>query len=280
MLNKAILTSAFIFSISAQASISTYNLTPVAKSPFPLIYNELDANGLDLNNKELGYLSEFSKAYVDVSKHFDSIESICFELDTEYSGNGSTPGEAGVTLYKYFVYSDTYRGDNRQSGRSSSLARPTFSTCFNESEGFSKSFIREGKIAFTPYTTDSSVTIRDLRIQVSGVSKIKGDLVTLNAQLNALGAGSGEVLTHSVEPNFTYSLEIMENNASYNNLGGKYNSVGMSYINIDGDKEVKVINESSPVYIKPQSDVSLFLIGESTYSRGSISINIKKVNID
>ncbi|KZN61250.1 hypothetical protein [Pseudoalteromonas luteoviolacea] len=280
MLNKAILTSVFIFSISAQASISTYNLTPVVKSPFPLSYSELDANGFDLNNKELGYLSEFSKAYVDISKHFDSVESVCFEMDTEYSGNGSTPGEAGVTLYKYFVYSDTYRGDNRQSGRSSSLARPTFSTCFNESEGFSKSFIREGKIAFTPYTTDSSVTIRELRIQVSGVSKIKGDLVTLNAQLNALGTDSGEMLTHSVEPNLTYSLEIMENNASYNNLGGKYNSVGMSYVNIDGDKEVKVINDLNPVYIKPQSDISLFFIGDATHSSGSVSINIKKVNID
>ncbi|KID56351.1 hypothetical protein JF50_19150 [Pseudoalteromonas luteoviolacea] len=280
MLNKALFTSAFIFSVSAQASISTYNLTPVVKSPFPLSYSETDKNGLDDANKNLGYLSDFSKAYVDISKHFDTVESVCFEIDTDYSGAGSTPGLAGVSLYKYFVYSDTFRGDNRTSTSSGSLARPTFSKCFNESEGFAKSFIREGKIAFTPFTTDSSVTISDVRVQVSGISKIKGDLVTLNAQLNALGTHAGEVLTHAVEPNITYSVSIIENNMTYNDKGDKYRSVGMSYINDQGEKEIKSVNGFSPGYIETQGEIELFLIGDDTTSKGDVSINIKKVNID
>ncbi|KZN62837.1 hypothetical protein N473_18150 [Pseudoalteromonas luteoviolacea CPMOR-1] len=280
MLNKALFTSAFIFSVSAQASISTYNLTPVVKSPFPLSYSETDKNGLDDANKKLGYLSEFSKAYVDVSKHFDTVESVCFEVDTEYSGAGSTPGMAGVSMYKYFVYSETFRGDNRASTSSGSLARPTFSKCFTESEGFAKSFIREGKIAFTPFTTDPRVTISDVRIQVSGLSKIKGDLVTLNAQLNALGAHTGEILTHAVEPNVTYSVSIIENNMTYNDKGDKYRSVGVSYINNQGEKEIKSVNDFSSEYIETQGEIELFLIGNDATSKGDVSINIKKVNID
>ncbi|TQF70217.1 hypothetical protein [Pseudoalteromonas luteoviolacea] len=280
MLNKALFTSAFIFSISAQASIATVNIEPIVKSPFPLSYSKADTEGLDFKNKAPGYLADFSKAYVDISKYFDSVESVCFEIDTAYSGSGSTPGMAGVYLYKYFVYSDTFRGDNNYSGSAGGLARTTFSKCFNENEGFAQSFVREGKIAFTPYTTDSNVSISDVRVQVSGISKIRGELVSLKANTNSLGGQTGEAFKHVVEPNTTYSIEIFENSSAYNKNGDKYSSLGVSYINTKGQKTIKAINEFLPTFVTTQGELSLFLVGDNESSQGEVLVNIKKVNID
>ncbi|MCF2860034.1 hypothetical protein L1286_21355 [Pseudoalteromonas sp. SMS1] len=278
MLNKALFTSAFILSISAQASIATVNLKPVTKSSFPLSYTKADTEGLDYKNKASGYLSGFAKAYVDVSKHFNTVESVCFEVDTTYSGSGSTPGMAGITLYKYFVYSDAHRGNNSFSGSAGGLANTTYSKCFNENDGFAQSFIREGQISFTPYTTDENVTISDVRVRVSGVSKVRGELISLNAQTNAVGLHSGEMLTHIVEPNITYSLEIFDNSAVYNQEGDKYSAVGVSYINSKGEKTLSTVNEFSPSFVTTQGELSLFIIGDNASSHGEVLVNIKKVN--
>jgi hypothetical protein len=280
MFNKTMLASAFLFSLSTQASVITNHFSPTLKSDYPLQISEPDWVGLNANDYSLGYLASYAQGYVDISKYLLSVSEVCFELDTQYSGTGMVPGSAGVQLYSYFVYESGSRGKNTTSGRSSSLANPTASSCFNLSEGFTKSFIREGKIAFTPFTTNNDVVISDIRVSVTGLSKISGDMITVDAALNVLGVETGEVVTHSVESGITYSVTIIDNNTKLDTSGGTYSALGISFLEGNGNQTLKVLKHGEPVYIKPAGDLSFFLMGNSLSSEGQMSVNVKKVNFD
>ena len=280
MFNKTILASAFLFSLSANATVITNDFSPTLKSQYPLQISKPDRSALDSKNYAQGYLASYAQAHVDISQQLLSVNEVCFELDTQYSGSGSTPGSAGVDLYSYFVYAGGSRGNNSSSGRGSSLANPTFSSCFNLAEGFTKSFISEGKIAFTPYTTNTDVVITDVRVSVTGLSKISGDIVTIDAAQNVLGAGVGEVVTYQVESGVTYSVSLIDNNTQLNTSGGSYSTLGISFLAGNGDRTLKTLKNDAPVYIESTSDLSLFLIGNEATGDGVMNVNIKKVNLD
>lgn len=280
MFNKTILASAFLFSLSANATVITNDFSPTLKSQYPLQISKPDRSALDSKNYAQGYLASYAQAHVDISQQLLSVNEVCFELDTQYSGSGSTPGSAGVDLYSYFVYAGGSRGNNSSSGRGSSLANPTFSSCFNLAEGFTKSFISEGKIAFTPYTTNTDVVITDVRVSVTGLSKISGDIVTIDATQNVLGGEGGETVTHSVESGVTYSLSVIDNDTTLNSSGGTYSTLGVSYLEDNGNRVLKALTYGFPTYVKPASDLSFFLIGNDASSQGQLSVNVKKVNFD
>ncbi|RJE77097.1 hypothetical protein BGP78_10020 [Pseudoalteromonas sp. MSK9-3] len=280
MFNKTILASAFLFSLSANATVITNDFSPTLKSQYPLQISKPDRSALDSKNYAQGYLASYAQAHVDISQQLLSVNEVCFELDTQYSGSGSTPGSAGVDLYSYFVYAGGSRGNNSSSGRGSSLANPTFSSCFNLAEGFTKSFISEGKIAFTPYTTNTDVVITDVRVSVTGLSKISGDIVTIDAAQNVLGAGVGEVVTYQIESGVTYSVSLIDNNTQLNTSGGSYSTLGISFLAGNGDRTLKTLKNDAPVYIESTSDLSLFLIGNEATGDGVMNVNIKKVNLD
>lgn len=280
MLKKALLATPLLFTVSTFAATETRNLTPVVKGHFPLAISESQAAGYDKYNYDIGYLASFAQAYVDISKYFTRIDSVCFEVDTSYSGQGMTPGRAGVALYSYYVRSATSRRNNYRGGSSTSLANPTYSQCFNENEGYAKSFIREGKIAFTPYTTDPSVKISDVRVSVTGESKVRGELLTLNTKTHVLGTQVGEPLKHTINANMTYVLEVFENKAKHNAAGNTYRSVGVSYINRQNEAVITAIAPDAPTFVTTQGELSLFVVGDDTTSEGDIVISVKQVNID
>ena len=280
MLGKSIFTSAFFISLTANAAISTQSFSPVLKANYPLSIDSTAKNGLVRSDRTLGYLANFSEGYIDISKHFSAIDEVCFELDTQYAGSGSTPGNAGVYLFSYFVGEYGYRGNNTFSGRGGSLARQTIRECFNLSAGFNKSFIQEGKIAFTPYTTETDVTISDVRVFVTGNSKIKGELVNIDTSLNMLGVENGMSVIHHAEPNVVYSMQIVDNKTIHGTAGGQYSTLGVVYTNLNGDRVLDSVSTQRPIFASTQDTFEFFLVGSDTSDQGNMTVNIQRVNID
>ncbi|MBE0368560.1 hypothetical protein [Pseudoalteromonas aurantia] len=280
MFNKVILASACLFSLSANATVISKNFSPILKNNYPLHITEPDRASLDQKNYSHGYLASYAQGYVDISKYLLTVDQVCFEVDTQYSGSGSTPGTAGVNVYNYFMYANGSRSTNKQNGSASSLARPTFSHCFELAEGYANSFVNEGKIAFTPYTTNENVAIADVRVSVTGLSKISGDIVTIDAASNVVGNAGGEAVMHPVESGVTYALTIIDNTTALSSGVGSYSTLGVSYLDASGNSTLKTLDGHTPVYLESMSDLSLFLIGSDTSSQGQMSVNIKKVNFD
>ncbi|MFD2177868.1 hypothetical protein [Veronia pacifica] len=264
------------------AAQKTITLKATLKQDYPVNTSDKGfSKGFDMKNYTKGYLAEFADGYIDVSERFESIDKVCVEADL-YKEDKREFLSATFVLFGYKMLSDGRRDINlyqMTSGSYMSGGKSGFKNCYVDT-GFEKSFIREGKIAFSPFTSSKDTFITDIKFTITGEPKSRAKLLTIDADSHTIGANQGQMLSYLIEAGRKYEIKLVNNNATHNRNRNIFKSLGVAFSDVNQNRVIRAVEFGKPLVVITQGKLDFFLIGDEFENMGRIDVSIKKLALN